>query len=462
MSMIRSFHRDERGTTLIVFAFTLLVLLGFAAIAVDAAGAFALRRQDQSAADTAAIAGAIDAVQKPQATAIADATTEVIRITYETVDPDMTAAEWAVEWTNCVDADKPAQFTETGTSDCVSFTSNMRSIRVVTPNIPWKTTFARVLGVDEVETGAFAEVVTAPVNNGGVMPFAMPSGAAGSGEVCLKSGANPNGVSPCDGPVTGNFGFLDYTKFGDPGPTVCVGGNDRLEDNIAIGIDHELGETGAPVPPPLLDRDVCTSGDHGLWPYQVTTETGNVVSALHDGLIDGTSNGYPGRLTQSPYPRVDVRGRLLDNTPLSTYLNGAGQGMCGAGPITHDNLVACIWTPANFDASGWKAGEIFKESILDNPRFGWVPLVHEAVLGPGAIDVTIKDYRPVYIQTTLWKCNAMDCDLYFDPGEPFGPGPANIKVEAVTAIAIPENALPEAIRQVAPGTLGQIQHLLTR
>jgi hypothetical protein len=56
----------------------------------------------------------------------------------------------------------------------------------------------------------------------------------------------------------------------------------------------------------------------------------------------------------------------------------------------------------------------------------------------------------------------MTCDLFFDPGEPFAPGPANIKVEAVTAIAIPENALPKAIRQVAPGTLGQIQHLLTR
>jgi Flp pilus assembly protein TadG len=464
MSMKAPFRRDERGASLLVVAFSLLVLLGFAATAVDLAGAWALRRQDQAAADTAAIAGALVAVAKPTATAISDATDEVIRISYETIDPNMTPAQWIAEWTSCVDTDKPAQFTETGISDCISFTSDLNSIRVMTPNIPWQTTFARVLGFDEIDTDAFAEVVTEPANNGGVMPFAMPSGAAASGEVCLKTGSNPNGIPPCDGPVTGNFGFLDYTKFGNPGPTQCVGGNDRLEDNIAVGIDHILGETKVLVPPasPNLDRDACDNADFRAWPYQVTTATGNVLSALDEGLVDGTSNGNPGRLTQSGNV-VNVRGHFLDNTPLWDHLNGSGQAMCGLGPTpTHDDLIACILNPANYSGGAWVGGEIFDEDLVDNNRFGWVPLTHEAVIGPGSIDVTIKDYRPVYIQTTLWGCNAMTCDLFFDPGEPFGSGPSNLKVEAVTAIAIPYDSLPESIKLAAPGTLGQIRHLLSR
>ena len=49
---------------MILLALTLVVLMGFAAIAVDAAAAWALKRQDQSGADTGAVAGALFTVDR--------------------------------------------------------------------------------------------------------------------------------------------------------------------------------------------------------------------------------------------------------------------------------------------------------------------------------------------------------------------------------------------------------------
>ena len=74
----------------------------------------------------------------------------------------------------------------------------------------------------------------------------LPPGAGGT-EICLKTGANPKNTAPCDGPVTGNFGFLNFTEYGDEdgNGTLCTGGGtDRLARNIARGIDHFLGIFG--------------------------------------------------------------------------------------------------------------------------------------------------------------------------------------------------------------------------
>ena len=81
---------NEQGTTIIVVAMSLVVLMGFAAIAIDGAAAWALKRQDQSGADTGAIAGAIFTADRDKATAMQDAQDEIIRITYSTMTPDMT------------------------------------------------------------------------------------------------------------------------------------------------------------------------------------------------------------------------------------------------------------------------------------------------------------------------------------------------------------------------------------
>ena len=134
---------NEDGTTIILVTLSLVVLMGFAAIAIDGAAAWALKRQDQSGADTGAIAGALFTAERSKATAMQDAEDEIIRITYSTMTPDMTAAEWAAEWVACTDPGKPPEYTETLNSDCISFTDNLAKVRVTTPIVPWFTTFGR-------------------------------------------------------------------------------------------------------------------------------------------------------------------------------------------------------------------------------------------------------------------------------------------------------------------------------
>ncbi len=53
-------HRDERGQTIILVALSLPLLLGFVGIATDVGALFKDKRTMQTAADAAAIAGALN------------------------------------------------------------------------------------------------------------------------------------------------------------------------------------------------------------------------------------------------------------------------------------------------------------------------------------------------------------------------------------------------------------------
>lgn len=458
---------DQHGTAAILVAFSLVLLMGFAAFAVDAAAAWALRRQDQSGADTGALAGAILTAELPKPAAMLAAENEIIRITYSTMSPDMTAAEWAAEWAACSDPSKPPVFTDTLNSDCISFTSNLSRIRVQTPTVPWNTSFARVIGIDQINTSAFAEVGTVFAGIGGVLPFGLPSGAAGNTEICLKTGANPQNSAPCDGPVTGNFGFLDFTEYGDVdgNGTLCTGGGtDRLARNIARGIDHFLGVSSTfPATDARHESTGCSDTNLNYRPNIVNSNTGNVAQVLDHGFAEGIS-GVPGRLTQIA-PVVgsaeNVRGHVLDDTPLWTWLNGSGPASCTT-VTNHDEMITCI--------DDWKAGGygvIFTDDILNSPRFGWVPLVWNPTLGTGTTGLTIKDALPVFIQTTFWGCNASGCDVEWDPGnsseEPDASnGPNNKRIEAATTILLPAGTLPPAVFEFEPGTDRAVSYLLER
>ncbi|MEA2001698.1 MAG: hypothetical protein U9N84_07415 [Actinomycetota bacterium] len=462
---IRRLSTDEEGTTIVLVAMVLVVLMGFAAIAIDGAAAWALRRQDQSGADTGAIAAALFTADRTKAQAMQDAENEVIRITYSTMTPDMTAGEWAAEWAACTDPSKPAEFTETLGSDCISFSSNLDQIRVQTPVIPWKTTFAQAIGFNQIDTSASAEVSLDMSANGGVLPFGMPGDASDVNEICLKTGPNPSGVPPCDGPATGNFGFLNFTQFGNDALGTsqdCNPDTGTLTEAIAHGIDHPMGKATVFPAPPHEDRVACNDGNFNSRPYQVFTNTGNVAQALDDGFA-GDGAGLDGKLGTGSN-LIDVRGKALDNTPLWDYLTPSGKLFCApiASPITtHDEMVACL---ALYKSSGSTA-ELFTPSIIAAPRWGWVPLFHEATLGNGTTPLTIKDFRAVYIQTTLMSCIATTCEVIWDPGEPAthpGPGKTNIRIEAATAIQLPASSLPEIARLSEPGSDTQVDYLLAR
>lgn len=436
---------------------------GSCAIAIDGAAAWALKRQDQSGADTGAIAGALFTASRSKADAMQDAQDEIIRITYSTMTPDMVFTDWEAEWTACTDPGKPAEYTESLGSDCISFTDNLDHIRVATPIVPWYTTFGQVLGFDRIDTRAVAEVNTTLVANGGVLPFGMPGSASDVDQICLKTGPNPSNEPPCDGPATGNFGFLNFTQFGNDalGTTRdCNPDTGTLTQAIATGIDHAVVKIVDASPEPREDRVGCNDGNINYRPYQVFTNTGNIAQALDDGFA-GDGAGLDGKL-ETGSNLVNVRGKNLDNTPLWDFLTPTGELFCApvADPITdHDQMEACL---ALYKSSGATA-ELFSSDIIEAARWGWVPLFHGTDLGNGTTSLTIKDFRAVYIQTTFMGCNANTCDVIWDPGEALpGPGPSNVRIEAATAFQLPESSLPKNARLSQPGSGSEVQYLLSK
>ena len=419
---------------------SMVMLLMFGAFAVDLGAAWSQRRENQGSVDTSGVAAALQTRGVGQAAAIAAADTEVVRITYVSINPDMTLAQWTAEWAACTDPDKGPEFTITGSSDCISYASSLSKIRVRTPLVDTNTSFAAIIGLDTLQTDAFVEVIITLSGGGAVLPFGVPGAASGSTEICLKTGANPKTVPPCDGPDTGNFGFLDITEYGNitfGSTTLCNGAtNTRLGRNIARGVDHPILEAPGAASPFRRDITGCQDGNINYGPYSLTTEPGNKTGVLDNGFIDGVS-GLPGRLTLSS-DTISQGGKTFDDKPLWEYLNAAGQTFCG--PIgDHDAMAVCLAGMAG-------STTYFLDSLATSPRFAWVPLFYGVDLGMGQTTLNIDEFLPIYIQTTLWSCNAGSCDAIHDPSEGItGTIAGNSKLEAVSALQIPRANLPEVI-----------------
>ena len=439
---------SERGATLIIFMLVIVVLMGFAAFAVDVAAALAQRRQNQAAVDLGALAGLQFMVDRSRAAAVGDAEQEIMRLTHASINVDVTPDAWADAWRTCIDATKPVEFSVTATSDCVSFTPNLERLRVRLPTIAVETSFGRILGRDVIETTAVATVGLAVPSGGAVLPFALAAGDGGS-HVCLKTGANPKTIDPCDGGDTGNFGFLDITQFGSVAAgTVqsCTGDTtDRLASNVAGGVDHPLGTAPSSGAPSHDDRTACLAQTYGARPYTVVTETGNGKGdALHAGFVAGV-DGRPGRLTASD-GTATVAGYAIDDTPLWDHLSTDGRAFCGA-VANHDDLASCM--------DGWSVGDpvLFDGSVGDAARFAWVPTLWSESLGNGSSDHHLKGFEAVYVQTTLWSCTAASCSAVHDPGEPLAgsaPGRGSLKLDAASAFRLRPGMLPDELADRGP------------
>ena len=316
-----------------------------------------------------------------QAPAIAAAEDEIMRISYESLAlaGTKTFVAWQADWAACADPAKGAEFTVTSYSDCISFTGSLSKMRFQLPAVDSAAPFARVIGVNNLQTDAAVEVIITLQARGNVLPFGLPGSAADETEICRKTGANPKNVPPCDGPDTGNFQFLDISEYGNEEmntSTVCAGQtNTRLARNIARGVDHPILEAANNGLAYRVDITGCTQGNINYGPYSLTTDPGNKVGVLDNGFIDGVS-GLPGRFSLSS-ETVLLGGKTIDDEPLWEYLNAAGQTLCGA-VSDHDAMAACL--------ASWSSGDgmIFDDSLADSPRFGWVPLFWNAGLGAGA------------------------------------------------------------------------------
>lgn len=319
--------RGDEGVTLVLVALLLVVLMVFAAFAVDIGGVYAARRQDQTAADVAALAAAQD-LQKGEATMVATAK-QYAHDTLDTVLPD-----GADGWNSCPRPDPAGlPFQATGAS-CISYSDTR--VRVRLPDQFYPASFGRVAGVADFRHSAFAVAGLESGGFGGVLPFAVTGASAGGGFGCLKSASNGQASALC-GSSSGNFGYLDFSQYGNAtlGTSASCGSggtNPRLEDNMAMGVDHDLSKVGTVHLTPVVDTDGCLT--QVPTPDAARTETGNMSDLVTHGLFQRSGNenfsdGDPARLRRfdskllngSGPARISVHNVPgLDNTALWRFI----------------------------------------------------------------------------------------------------------------------------------------------
>jgi len=464
----------------------MLMLLGFAAIGVDASAAYAEKRQAQSEADAAVLAGALTYLDPSSATPQAVAAQVMSFAAINAPGTPPTATDWAA----CKDPDKPADYSwlrDSTSGDVISECISLKQVssapallRVRTPSWDMPTSFAGLLGFDTVAISATATAELRYSSSLPVLPFSLPS--TPSTEECLAtppSGLLPGDAAPCGGPSQGNFGLIDSPWFGagapeytneNPCPT-DPNFNTRAPHNLAYGLDHLITSwptkptTSHDTPPPVPAigtwlgnkhpaADSCANAQTGVVPYVLNTQTGNTQTAggkalLQDGFLGDdpspTAGSLPGRLRQDSPPtrpsttsdpgwprpadfRLDIKTNTqtfdVDNIGLWDYLADGMTGPCASSQFTGSN-VGRIAT--NNIESCLKIGSpTFQLDLIDSPRFAVVPVLNYAKGSQfGNKWWAVLELRPVYLQTTWYDCtNGQNTECLFQPAD-FSPVPSD-------------------------------------
>jgi hypothetical protein len=496
--------RNERGASALLIALTLVVLMGFAAVAVDAGIAFEDRRQQQAGADS----GALAALQFARTDAHTDcgglsgtalAACRGAVEALDVVDGTLPGRYALADWAACTDTSKPAEFTQGSsvqgsTIDCISYTANFQKARVVLPVTDVETAFARVIGFDSIAVNATAEASLDLNQSADVLPFALGPTGAVANQSCLFANSSSNlNVDPCNGPVQGNFGKLDLALYGNGTygtPQIC--GNSmptlKMATNLIMGSDHPI-ETAA--------TRAGTVNDFGNCPIltnpvdNLRTQTGNSANGIEDGLWNGISTpSREGRITckdgdpgegglvsaTGSWPCVNVNNQIpevLDHTPLWHYLRApvteVPSNECD-GVTNRQQMEVCLQAWRSFGAHSAGAS-LFTSALEFAPRFGAVPVLNsDPSNGSGDYDVT--GFVPTYLETLYLKCDANTCDIVHSPGEgSSGPCPnpltpadnscgwysgGNKGVVALTGFILQLDMLHPDMRETFPGSQGTV------
>jgi hypothetical protein len=315
--------QGDDGIAIVFVGLILVTLMAFTAIVLDVGAVYNYRRQDQSAADSGALAAAASLNEAPSQLAVK---------AKQYANASLTTPITDAEWNSC-----PALTGWTAVPGASCITYKGQTVHVRLPVKQYSTSFGRILGRPTIDHSAFAIAGLRPAGFGGVLPFAV-TGATGSGGFgCLKTNSNGTASSWC-GSTSGNFGFLDFTQFGSStlNTTLSCGSggyNARVRDNIAMGADHDLSIYGSDPHgnTQVLDPTACASSPQGTKPNATNTQTGNNEADVTEGMFyRGTDypDGGPARLRRSA-PQlfngggstVTVHTRTnLDNNPLWQFI----------------------------------------------------------------------------------------------------------------------------------------------
>jgi len=255
MSDIKKNISNERGQVVIIVALLLISLLGMTALVVDVGSIYEERRQTQTVADAAALAGAQDLPEFPEQaiqTAITYADLNGVAISEDNIQIYETYVPYDTITVTPTDVNAPLFF-------------------------------ARVLGIDSVKVGATATAtVNNPLSTTGLMPWTIPVAPYGgedniiSGAIyALKLGAGPleepeeeepeEEIPIPPGQIWGQFQGM---AFDGPGAA-------EYKDNIINGCEQEI--------------------EIGQW---YPTQTGNVAGPTRQGtntrIADDSHSFYDG------------------------------------------------------------------------------------------------------------------------------------------------------------------------
>jgi hypothetical protein len=466
MFVIRRIRNDETGATAIIVASMMLLLIGMAALVIDIGFGMNENRQDQTSADTAVMAGALEIDAGNDA--VIASVKEYARKNLDTV---YTNAEWDALWVACTDPGRGDVFAGIADDfepltdslgvvyDCIS-SAGGTFLRVKVPVQLTDTTFGKLFGLNQLSTDAFAIASITPEGDAGdIIPFGFPAGV-GDGHSCIKTAPGGLADPPCDGPSDGNFFMIDSPLIGNPdlGTTRQCGGNKgtKFETNLAVGLDHGVFRH---IIGTDLVMDICDNGA----PNQMNTASGTGID-LRGPLYSGTYTSFstPARLLRGTSGTVQLTERVgadivtyaIDNAPLWSYLTGSGT----CDPTTYGGLTADAQN-ARLDLCISSAVAtstiVFSAAIKDSPRYGFVPIWRETGWPSGVSSPrTIDDFRPVFLNTLYFNCSSGTCGLVFTPGEfPDGSvlsdGPTykqlnNLK--QISAFTIPEAIVPLSAR----------------
>lgn len=336
--------RDDRGVTIVLFALVLVVLLVFTAFAVDLGATRQKKRGVQTGADGGAL-GAIQDVGLGAATIVSEAKS-LVEQNLELAPGTISDAEWS----SCSDPTGTSTPRYVGTFTCISFDDTLSTLRVRVPPRVFETFFAGVVGVDELSVSGEATARVRTVGFGGVLPFALVAGGGGGdGYECIKTDTNGNAEEPCTGSTSGNFGFLNFRWYatGD-----CTGlGNNRVDSNIAAGVDHALSRLSGPPYNGTPQYDECHSTivDN---PNGTDTRVGTLPSSFDCGILRAPSGSGCSTLSDNGVGRLarlsPLGGNLttfsgsqqIDNKPLWEFIE----------PGTPTDVPPACWR-AQFDSA---------------------------------------------------------------------------------------------------------------
>jgi hypothetical protein len=468
-------------------ALTMVVMLGMTAFVVDLGMGYNERRVSVTAADGAALAAA-----QNLGYGTTTAVTEAMEVAREDLRADYTDAQWTSLWSTgdgCPAASSTvgnaSGWYRTATTPCITFNNAGTRVRVRIPSQIIQTSFAKVLGVNELKAAAEAEAeVDIPGTYGGVLPFGVLSTGGSGQEVCLKDSSGGHSAPPCDGPDTGNFGYIASPLYGNTGigtTAECGGGHGKelFIINLILGIDHILDEYRGPDENPLEPTEAQRFDScYTQQPNTIYNDTGNHSSDLDDGLVRGTTSASytsptrSARLTQGPYSKTTISGQQLDNKPLWEFIptsltSATIPASCVRSSFTGSNaskthLNQCF---TDYSAGGYST-PMFTEDTINpgdgiydiqlSPRFAFVPEFNGTSWPSGSGgSLSIKKFRAAYIQTVFFKCNGSSCDIIFNPGEtdgvPSGGGATSKTAESLTAMLFKNSMLPASIMSAGPG-----------